>query len=171
MSDKILRAAVIKLATENPPLRAVLVPLLRQATEFPSEKALKDYLHEHPDADKSKHSVKQDSSGGDKPHDDSVFGPKGPLNTSGIGDKFKIGGPRTHHGAVWDNIGMEIKSKKPKSKSEFDNLLKGETDGVWDDFDFDDPKDQKDAKKLLGAINELASSYGTTYKPDMKLPF
>ena len=29
----------------------------RLATEFPTEKALKNYLHDHPDADKSKHSV------------------------------------------------------------------------------------------------------------------
>jgi len=32
----------------------------RFATEFPSEEALKDYLHEHPGADKSKHTVKKD---------------------------------------------------------------------------------------------------------------
>lgn len=54
-----LRKAIQKLAHGNPPLRAVLVPLLRQATEFPSDKALKDYLHDHPNADKSKHSVKE----------------------------------------------------------------------------------------------------------------
>jgi len=31
----------------------------RWATEFPSEEALKKYLREHPDADKSKHTVKK----------------------------------------------------------------------------------------------------------------
>lgn len=31
----------------------------KQAMEFPTEKALKDYLHEHPDADRSKHKVKK----------------------------------------------------------------------------------------------------------------
>lgn len=36
----------------------------RFATEFPSEEALKDYLHEHPGADPENHSVKKHEDGG-----------------------------------------------------------------------------------------------------------
>jgi len=43
----------------------------KQGMEFPTEKALKDYLREHPDADKSKHTVRKSEpkkdNGSDKP--------------------------------------------------------------------------------------------------------
>lgn len=52
-----LRSAAIRLAHTNPSLRPYLLPVLRTAKEFATEKALSEYLHEHPDADKSKHSV------------------------------------------------------------------------------------------------------------------
>lgn len=64
-NEAALRAKVIKLAHENPELRQHLVPLLRKeaasktAMEFDTPEALKKYLHEHPDADKSKHTVKK----------------------------------------------------------------------------------------------------------------
>ena len=70
MSDLLLRNAVAKLASENPELRKHLVPLLRQATEFDSPEALKKYLHEHPDADKSKHHVKKQEGGGEAKKDE-----------------------------------------------------------------------------------------------------
>ncbi len=47
--------AVQKLAS----LLRVVARFQRQAFEFPSEKALEEYLHEHPQADKSKHTVKE----------------------------------------------------------------------------------------------------------------
>jgi hypothetical protein len=70
MSD--LRKQVIKLAHEVPELRVLLVPMLREAMEFDTPEALKKYLKEHPDADKSKHHVKKqegkdDSKGSEKP--------------------------------------------------------------------------------------------------------
>jgi len=44
----------------NPTLAARVAAMFAVGTEFPSEDALKDYLHEHPNADKSKHTVKKD---------------------------------------------------------------------------------------------------------------
>jgi hypothetical protein len=52
-----LREQMIKLAKDNPELRKHLVPILKEAMEFPTQKALKKYLDDHPDADKSKHKV------------------------------------------------------------------------------------------------------------------
>jgi hypothetical protein len=52
-----LREQIIKLAKENSELRKHLIPLLKTAMEFPTQKALKKYLDEHPDADKSLHKV------------------------------------------------------------------------------------------------------------------
>ena len=52
-----LRTEAIRLAHTNPVLRPHLLPLLREAREFPSPEALKDYLHEHPKADPANHSV------------------------------------------------------------------------------------------------------------------
>lgn len=54
-----LRSSLIRLAHQKPELRATLLPLLKTAMEFETEDALKKYLDEHPDADKSKHSVKK----------------------------------------------------------------------------------------------------------------
>jgi predicted ABC-type ATPase len=51
--DDVLGVALMPLAARLHPADA----LLRQATDFPSEKALKQYLSEHPKADKSKHRV------------------------------------------------------------------------------------------------------------------
>lgn len=54
-----LRSRIIRLANEFPETRVHLVPLLQKhAMEFSSPEALKKYLHDHPNADKSKHSVK-----------------------------------------------------------------------------------------------------------------
>jgi hypothetical protein len=55
MNKRITEFAV-RIASGNPELAYDLV---RIATEFPTEKALKDYLHEHPGADKSKHTVEK----------------------------------------------------------------------------------------------------------------
>jgi len=46
----------------------------RFATEFDTPEALKKYLHDHPGADKSKHSVKKDNEGGDKTKGDADDG-------------------------------------------------------------------------------------------------
>lgn len=56
--DPIFRK-IIRLAHQNPELRAELLPMLKQGMEFASPEALKKYLDEHPDADKSKHTVKK----------------------------------------------------------------------------------------------------------------
>lgn len=52
-----LRSDTIRLAYQRPTLRAALLPVL--AREFPNTNALHDYLDEHPDADKSKHWVRE----------------------------------------------------------------------------------------------------------------
>jgi hypothetical protein len=58
---------VAALANSVPELRQHLVPLLKEAMEFPTEDALKDYLEKHPDADRSKHTVKQKKDEARKP--------------------------------------------------------------------------------------------------------
>ena len=57
MNRKILSSELLKLAKDI------------VAIEFDSEEALKEYLHGHPKADKSKHTVKQTSGGGAKKED------------------------------------------------------------------------------------------------------
>ena len=58
-----IRKAIIKLAHDEPELRKVLVPLLRDASQdkeamiFPNPGALRKYLSDHPDADRSNHTV------------------------------------------------------------------------------------------------------------------
>jgi hypothetical protein len=62
-----LREVVIRLAAAEPTLRRELLPLVsRVGMEFPSDEARKKYLKEHPDADKSKHTVKKQDNGKDK---------------------------------------------------------------------------------------------------------
>jgi hypothetical protein len=54
-----IRQATIKLALANPELRQYLIPLLRKtAMDFDTPEDMKEYLDEHPDADKSLHHVK-----------------------------------------------------------------------------------------------------------------
>lgn len=54
-----LRSACIRLASSKPELRLHLLPLLKEAMEFDTQEAMEKYLKEHPDADKSNHSVKK----------------------------------------------------------------------------------------------------------------
>lgn len=57
-----LRLEATRLAFIVPEIRPYLLPVLvrpRVAKEFPTEKALKKYLEEHPGADRSQHSVKK----------------------------------------------------------------------------------------------------------------
>ena len=60
-----MRDDIIKVAQTNPETRRYLVPLLREAAvdkeaiEFDTPKALRRYLHHHPNADKTKHTVKK----------------------------------------------------------------------------------------------------------------
>jgi hypothetical protein len=60
MSDEKLRSSLIRLAHARPELRGALLPLLsggKRAMEFPSEDARQKYFKDHPDADRSKHTV------------------------------------------------------------------------------------------------------------------
>ena len=66
-----LRAAVIRLAAVSPNLRAHLLGMLREATDFPTQESLSKYLKEHPGADKSKHTVVK-SEGAGKPSKDNT---------------------------------------------------------------------------------------------------
>jgi len=50
---------LIRVAHDNPETRADLLPIIKEAMEHNSPEALKKYLHEHPKADKSKHTVKK----------------------------------------------------------------------------------------------------------------
>lgn len=63
MSDAALRSGLIRLAHSRRDLRATILPMLaesRMAKEFDTQKGLDTYLKEHPNADKSKHSIKKD---------------------------------------------------------------------------------------------------------------
>lgn len=62
---------LLRVAKENPTHRGKLATLIRMGKEFDTEKQLQKYLEEHPQADKSNHSV--------KPHD-------GGKNEGGKGD-------------------------------------------------------------------------------------
>ena len=54
-----LRKELIKLAHSNPEFRADLLPLIKSAMEHDSPEALKQYLKDHPNADKKNHTVKK----------------------------------------------------------------------------------------------------------------
>jgi len=58
-----LRSKIIKLAHSKPELRPYLLPILKQATDFPTQEALDKYLKDHPGADKSKHKVTDSDKG------------------------------------------------------------------------------------------------------------
>lgn len=62
-----LHTATIQLAHNQPMLRSALLKVIAEV--FPTQKALKDYLKEHPKADKSRHSVKE-TKGDKKPSGD-----------------------------------------------------------------------------------------------------
>lgn len=55
--SKTLLNRVIKLAHDEPTLRPVLVPLIRQAMNFDTQNAMDKYLKEHPGADRANHRV------------------------------------------------------------------------------------------------------------------
>jgi hypothetical protein len=65
------RSALIRLASGmpkgSPERRAILAGLERVALEFASEKALKKYLKEHPNADPKNHYVKKDEGSSARP--------------------------------------------------------------------------------------------------------
>lgn len=60
-----LRTATIRLAHEQPKLRTALLHVIAEV--FPNQKKLNEYLHEHPKADKSLHSVKETKHSPKKP--------------------------------------------------------------------------------------------------------
>ena len=59
-----LRSKIIRLAHAHPELQPHLLPLLKQAIEFPTQDALDAYMKEHPDADPKNHSVVESTQGG-----------------------------------------------------------------------------------------------------------
>jgi hypothetical protein len=68
-----IRKEIIRIARENPETRRHLVPLLRkEAIEFGTNKELQRYLRQHPNADKTKHTVtKSEAPKGEDPPKDS----------------------------------------------------------------------------------------------------
>jgi hypothetical protein len=117
-----------------------------RATEFPSQEALKEYLHEHPGADPSNHSVKKpgeeksESGGGEGKKEE----PKKPAKERAKELRPKID-------AVYDDL------KKAKNdfqnpygkdgKSKSDETKKGEAHDIF----------KKVAPKLKGAFDEIDS--------------
>lgn len=61
-----LRGRLIRIAAANPQTKGRLLPVLKLAEVFDTEKALKTYLKEHPNADPKNHSVKSKGSEKDK---------------------------------------------------------------------------------------------------------
>ena len=88
MNERALRNSLIRIAAANPSHRATLLGILREAKEFPSEKALSKYLKDHPHADKSRHSVKSEGGGKAKPEESSGAG--GPPKGEGGGAQVKV---------------------------------------------------------------------------------
>ena len=103
-----LRDRLIRLAHDRPELRPHLLPILaadRSAMEFPTEDALKKYLKDHPDADKSKHSVGKGGGGKTGPTRPGLHrrthpteGPSGPTK---VKEKLKA------KGLSWDDFGKD----------------------------------------------------------------
>lgn len=87
-----LRTDLIRLAHQNPELRPALLPIIREAREFPTPEALKSYLEEHPDADKSKHTVQKSEKGEGGEEDDSEVPEWGSMESKVKGFLSKVKG-------------------------------------------------------------------------------
>lgn len=89
-----LRQDLIRLANQKPELRRHILPLLRGekvAMEFKTKEELAKYLKDHPNADKSKHTIKEKKEdGGKKDEGKKDEGGKTPeKGVSGVGPKLK----------------------------------------------------------------------------------
>lgn len=78
---------IAKLAFENPEMRGSLVPILRSAKEFDTKEQLEQYLKDHPNADKTKHKVKEEGAEGKKKDEEPK---KKPGDVQDEADKKKI---------------------------------------------------------------------------------
>ena len=81
-----LRGKLIRLAHENPELREHLLPIIKEAMDFPSEDAWKAYKEKHPGAERADHNIKKQDSGGGKKEEEPKEKP------SDKGDKKEDGG-------------------------------------------------------------------------------
>lgn len=115
----LLRTRIIRLAHERVELRSVLLPILKEAMEFPTEEALAKYLKEHPDADKSKHKVKKtekSDEGGGEP--DSVRLPKEQSHALG-----ELIGPWSSGGDILGQVGSHLYGGHPVPKKKLQEAL------------------------------------------------
>lgn len=130
-----LRSKIIRLAHQKPELRFALLPLIQKsAKEFATEKALGDYLHEHPDADKSKHSVvESEKSKGDSKETSK----KSPAQAQDIKDAKKEGGVSSLQWSGEDLAGENLRgsfitssnlSKANLSKADLDDSFIEDSD-------------------------------------------
>lgn len=157
---------LIKLGTTNPDLRVHIRPLLKVAMEHATPEALKKYLHEHPDADKSKHHVKKDEGGGESGSGD------GPVNLSREGYKavskalqgFEAPGSWAHV-VTYANSGKPFEAKHVKKVvDDIEDYVKNWNDpngeakrGQWT------PKDKKNLTNALAILkNQLGGKKGST---------
>ena len=101
------------------------------AKEFPTEKALKDYLAEHPQADRGKHTVKKDEGkGSDKPTSDAF--------STQWGDALgkKLGRPPTKEDfdVLRGQMTQFVRKEKAKDKPAFDKEPDGPKPDPQDPF-------------------------------------
>ena len=94
-----LRKQLIRLAHENPELRGVLLPLLKQGMEHPSKDDLEKYMKEHPKADPKNHWIKGEKPDSGGAQEEKAVprgkGPKAP-STPGLTTKdIPVGGSAT----------------------------------------------------------------------------
>jgi transposase len=136
MSD--LRKQVIKLAHDVPELRVHLVPMLREAMEFDTPEALKKYLKEHPDADKSKHHVKKDS-----PSWRDEYAERGGRGTKRPRDEFSSDG-----GGKFNTLHSKAKDAIDNFKHDFGVYQRRNPEVAKD------PKVQDSLKKVRSLIRE-----------------
>jgi hypothetical protein len=119
-----LRSRTIRLAHANPDLRQHLIPLItsRVAMEFDTQEALDKYLEAHPNADKSKHKVKDTSDDGGHGEDDGHGHEPGASTGAKLRDHVReilfddFKDAWTSSKQAYDDIVAAVKPTRPKRK-------------------------------------------------------
>ena len=155
-----LRSKLVRLAHANPELRKDLLPLIRSAMEHSSPEALKKYLRDHPNADKSKHTVKQDGGKSDKGKSE------GGSSNGGFKSKSVLEGKiRTKEKAMSDALKSLNSTTRPKASKY--KKTKSFVTTTFSDAGYRDLSDlfgSDDAK----AVNKFLSSMGDSFSHQME---
>lgn len=178
-NDDGLRLALTKLAYENPSLRSSVLPLVKSAMEHNSPEALKQYLKDHPNADKKNHSLKskeKSENGGEKGGGKKEWKSKLDTLTSSVSkqeskvEKSKAKLERMENEkdklkekqSYWTNeesIAVDNIVEHPKAKK----LWEAKDGSGWSDLSSDEKNQIRDIKsgnttlgKILDSVREMA---------------